>query len=224
MTNNNVKTPWKITALVTLISVVGVFFWSLLAEAHEFTVNNNNVVLSGDIDAGATKELEKVLDNNPSVDTVIMSSRGGSFVEGVLLGTMFHERKLTTAVVSGQYCVSSCAFAFLGGHKQHLGGTIAFHRAWTDDRKIGANELFGDGQQVGGYMVWYIINVGYNSQLAYFIQAKTTKNTYLVITDKVDLDALFVSSDTNTPVSRYLNPTGVSAEWLRVRIKSGGSF
>ena len=223
--NNDVKTPWKITALVVLIALVAIFMSTLLVGAHEFTKSNETTVfMSGDIDAGATKELKAYLENNKKTDTIILSSRGGLFAEGIMLGLLFDEKGLATVVLKNQYCISSCAFAFLGGKKQALNGTLAFHRAYTEDKSLGMNELFGEGQQVGGFTVWYLIKMGYNSQLAYFIQAKTSVNTFFVFTDKALLDMMFVSSDDNTPVSKFLEPTGVSAQWMNDRIKSGGGL
>jgi len=222
---NDVKTPWKLTALVVLIVVVAFAFFTTLAKAHEITkIDNDAVLIKGEFKSGLTQQMRLYMDSNPQTTMVILNSNGGLFSEGILLGQLFNELKLGAAVVEGDRCVSACAFAFLGGERQIVEGVLAFHRAWTDDREMSMNQVFADGQQIGGYMTWYIMSMGYNTQLAYFIQAKTSRNTYLVFKNKEDLDRMFVSMKPDTPVTKFLLPTGVSAEWMKDHLKAGGAL
>ena len=183
------------------------------------------VVYSGEMFVGDADKMRKYLKANPSTGTVYLKSRGGMLVVGVNLGKLFAEYPaLVVAVGEGDKCISACAFAFLGGNRQSLKGTLAFHRAWTEDRKLGVDAVFSEGQMAGSFMLFYLMDMGYNSQLAYIIMDKTSKHKFLVFYKKEDLDHFFVSMEKSTPIGDYLKPVGYSSHWLDRAIKPGSKM
>lgn len=50
---------------------------------------------------------------------VQLNSPGGSYPEGLLLAETFRRNGVATEVVSGDYCYSACAIAFLGGSERY---------------------------------------------------------------------------------------------------------
>ena len=74
---------------------------------------------------------------------VELSSSGGDVYEGLKVGYLFREFDIATLVRKGDICLSSCAFAFLGGTETHIpthvpgrtievGGEVGFHAFWLN--------------------------------------------------------------------------------------------
>jgi hypothetical protein len=68
--------------------------------------------------------------------TIYMSSGGGLLEDGFELGRILRENEMTTKIVNGQSCASSCAIAFLGGLYRHMDGDgqIFFHAPYREGR------------------------------------------------------------------------------------------
>jgi hypothetical protein len=82
-------------------------------------------------------QLKKIREGLSS-PTVVLSSPGGSYLEGIRLARLFAETKTSTLVPKGAHCYSACAIAFLGGQEGERygvapartlqpGGKIGFH-------------------------------------------------------------------------------------------------
>ena len=219
------KSPWNITLLAVFIAVVVYAFSTMLAKGEELIpITSKIVLLKGEFTNGTTARVKWHLSANPQVNQIILHSNGGLFGEGVNLGLLLHERKLIAVVMEGEKCVSSCAFAFLGADKQSMKGLLAFHRAWMTDRKVTQNKILGDGQQLGGYMLWYMLKVGYHSQFTYLITSQTDQNTFLVFDSKSSLDRLFVSVDPKRPIEDFIGKLGISSKWVKEHTKKSGEF
>lgn len=98
------------------------------------------LVLHGAIAAGDTRRMIDALEKIPAGTSVsvIMESPGGVLSEGLMLGALFHDRKVATVVRGGgAICYSACALAFLGGRDfrtekpfrvKMSGGKLGFHQ------------------------------------------------------------------------------------------------
>lgn len=227
--SNYEGSPWKYTLLGLLLSAIAIALLALFgseAKAESLSkLSDKAVMFSGEFTKGASQRLKYYLTNNPGTKEVVFKSPGGILQEGLEVGYVLHGNKLTAIVMKGDKCLSACAFAFLGADKQAILGTLGFHRAWMEDRVATQNKILGDGQAIGGYTLWYVLKMGYHSQLAYLIQSQTNQGTYLVFTNKADLDLLFVSSDSEAGVGKFLEfLPNLTQEWVKQHIKKGSEL
>jgi hypothetical protein len=101
--------------------------WS--AWAMDLKVVRNQLILSGMVIGDELGKVEKTLDDDRAIDTVILrNSPGGDAPTGYRVGELFRARGLRTAI-SG-YCYSSCSRMFLGGLSRHF--TDDFPPEYTD--------------------------------------------------------------------------------------------
>ena len=98
---------------------------------YEVTVDEsyeNAILVKGEFNRGISKELEKVLENNPQTKTIVFNSPGGLEYEARNVSLIIKERGLNTYVPV--YCVSACTSAFIGGKKRQISSKalLGFHR------------------------------------------------------------------------------------------------
>lgn len=104
---------------------------------YQVRVDGKSVLLQGGMNDGAADGLARILDQHPSVGTVVLYSAGGWVREGKLVGEVIRQRGLATYVE--QECSSSCTLAFLAGRDRAMDprAHIGFHTLYTvggDDR------------------------------------------------------------------------------------------
>ena len=99
-------------------------------KAYPITLKNKNQLLfiKGTLDFGITREVEELLNNNPSVRNIVLESTGGQIYEGRGLGLLFDRYQLDT--YSFSHCMSACTSAFIGGSQRYLGvnARLGFHQ------------------------------------------------------------------------------------------------
>ena len=93
--------------------------------------------LEGEIGPDSSFAMEKILGRETSCQTVdgdndflvSLSSGGGLLEHGYKLGEIFRKFGVSTMVLPGDECASSCAIAFLGGKRRGVGysGKLLFH-------------------------------------------------------------------------------------------------
>jgi len=89
------------------------------AWAMDLKIAGNQLILSGPVIGGDLGKVEKILDDDRAIGTVILrNSPGGDAPTGYRVGELFRARGLRTAI-SG-YCYSSCSRMFLGGASRHF--------------------------------------------------------------------------------------------------------
>jgi hypothetical protein len=125
-----------------LLSTLALVATGGAAHAMTMRVTHNQALLSGQLVATDPDLLQKLLDANPAVDTVVLhDSPGGAYVANRGLSELIQARKLKT-VVAG-HCVSACAMVFLSGSERYFGDaerldstSLGFHGSY--DRETGA--------------------------------------------------------------------------------------
>ncbi|MBP0598545.1 hypothetical protein J8I26_10550 [Herbaspirillum sp. LeCh32-8] len=105
--------------------------------SYQVRVDGKSILLQGGMNDGAADGLERMLQAQPSVTTVVLYSAGGWVREGKLVGEVIRRRGLNTYVE--QECSSSCTLAFLAGRDRAMDprAHIGFHTLYTvggDDR------------------------------------------------------------------------------------------
>lgn len=102
------------------------------ADSRDFTIrvlpHGTEMEFSGHVTFGASSALRDMLDANPGVKVLHLSSNGGSVGDARQMQVLVHERGLTTVIDT--HCMSACAFVFLGGRERYLapGAKLGFHR------------------------------------------------------------------------------------------------
>jgi len=94
--------------------------------------DNKRIHMSGDFNIGLTLDLAALLEKNPDVDAVTLSSTGGRITEGRGVAKLIKTYALDTYVVDS--CMSACMTAYIGGVRRHLGpeGKLGFHQFALD--------------------------------------------------------------------------------------------
>ena len=92
------------------------------------TTENSVLLLHGAFGAGSADRVRRLLDENPSVSTVALSSAGGRLREASLIADLVRKRGLDTYVDTR--CESACTFVFLAGEDRAAtpNARIGFHR------------------------------------------------------------------------------------------------
>lgn len=92
------------------------------------TEEGDFLYLTGDFELGLTRNLAALLDENPGVQGIVLSSDGGYVAEGRGVARLIQRRGLDTYVLG--VCKSACATAFIGGMTRTLGegGKLGFHQ------------------------------------------------------------------------------------------------
>lgn len=132
---------------ILVIFTVACLAASRMGHAAEIRrIGDIDIQLDGQIDLGDANKLENILiaiQNEHAgfivVPTLALNSKGGSFIEGLLIGRLLRKYGASTLVRSNAECFSACAIAFLGGtmfyvasgpgisRRLEIGGTIGFH-------------------------------------------------------------------------------------------------
>jgi hypothetical protein len=88
---------------------------------------NTELRIDGGVKFGLAAAVEQMLDANPSVATISLSSLGGRISEAAKLYALIKRRHLNTVV--NDQCLSACAYVFAGGAQRWLGvnGQLGFH-------------------------------------------------------------------------------------------------
>ncbi|PSJ16106.1 hypothetical protein [Nitrosomonas supralitoralis] len=86
------------------------------------------VHLTGGLGFGISKEVGRLVDNNPNIKGIILDSVGGRIYEGRELSKIILINGLDTYSLKG--CYSACGSAFISGNKRYLaeGANLAFHQ------------------------------------------------------------------------------------------------
>ncbi|MBV8393889.1 MAG: hypothetical protein JOY81_11970 [Alphaproteobacteria bacterium] len=145
---------------------------------------------TGMIDPGDADKLRAVFARlqsaNPKADPLAiieMSSMGGSLTEGFLIGALLRQYKVIAVVRRQDFCMSSCALAFLAGNvfrrppakypaecNIEIGGKVAFHNfflnrnglreATTDDPVASRLQGFADARGGAALLIKYAGDIG----------------------------------------------------------------
>lgn len=97
--------------------------------------DGRTVIFRGHITYGATKELLRLVKENPGVMEVHLTSGGGYVQPALIVANALQLRGVTTFVP--KECTSACTLLFLGGAERYIapGAKLGFHRAWRNRDK-----------------------------------------------------------------------------------------
>ena len=95
----------------------------------------NALFFFSDIEKNDSFELRKALRNH-DIDTLVLSSKGGSVWEGLSMAGIIHDKGLTTYVpklgLEGRGdCASACSFMFFAGNTREAEGEVGVHQFYS---------------------------------------------------------------------------------------------
>lgn len=108
-----------------------------LAQAdYEISISDNTLVINGLFAPGITRETGLKLDQQHSIETIILNSKGGNIYEARGLARLIRENSLSTLSTTG--CFSACITAYLAGAERLLsaGANLGFHQYKIDSNKL----------------------------------------------------------------------------------------
>ncbi|SVC71703.1 uncharacterized protein METZ01_LOCUS324557, partial [marine metagenome] len=101
-----------------------------LTKEHNYdvTLEGNTIFLDGDLDYGISEDVEKIILDNPNVDSIVLDSDGGLLYEGSELSVLILTNSLNTYTNKG--CHSACTIAFISGNRRYIskGARLGFHQ------------------------------------------------------------------------------------------------
>lgn len=104
----------------------------------EFNVDDQHLLVYGDIDVGFAGRFIDVLEENPQITTVALGSGGGSVRDAILAGLAIRDRGLDTTIFGN--CFSACPLVFMGGWERVL---------WASPYRLGFHQVYvGDGHAI----------------------------------------------------------------------------
>jgi len=221
----------KIVLMVLAVVALVLFAFSYKAEAASVTLVETNaglvVVFEGPIVVGDSVRLDVAMTQG-GTNKVVMSSTGGSAVEGYKIGAVLSDHEATVLVPEGYPCLSACANAFVGAKTHIIHGVVGFHVAWFDEESVaGANEGARMGQYLGALSTVYFINNGFCAELPVMLSLLTSIDTFLIFTNTEEFLKFYARDDTldgADEVNTFFEPTGLGAEWYVSHLKSAGEI
>lgn len=198
-----------------------VWFASSLSAASIYTLSTPDgepyAVLTGDIRWGDAKQLDRFLDANPHLDTIMMASPGGVAAEAYEIGRVLSYYNMKAFVAEGTWCLSACATAFLGASEYKIDGVLGFHTAWANPYTLGndQNEILRQGQSLGAQNTIYLLQNGFSAQFAWLTNSITSPTDFLVFFHEDDLMKFYArtENDETDPILPYFT-TGLTANEL----------
>jgi ATP-dependent protease ClpP protease subunit len=119
-----------------------------LVPAEEVQVFLQGYISSEDVHA--EKVMEDLIKNGSQKiagNIVSLASNGGEVDAAMELGRLLRKLGVSTVVAQGENCLSSCVFAFMGGDKRTVAGSLGIHRPYfsstreVPDRRIYYRQL-----------------------------------------------------------------------------------
>ena len=119
----------------------------------------NALFFFSDIEKNDSFELRKALRNH-DIDTLVLSSRGGSVWEGLSMAGIIHDKGLTTYVpklgLDGRGdCASACSFMFFAGNTREAEGEVGVHQFYSGSASESAE--IGETEEIAQFTVSEII-------------------------------------------------------------------
>ena len=121
-------------------------------NALEVKVEGNNMYLNGNIVTGDYYKVKDKLKHNMKI---YLNSNGGLAYEGIAIGYLLNDHKVTTIIEENKECHSACGFLFLAGEKRIFDGILGIH--CTSIR--GTNKCLDDEHEVNKSLKKFLLHV-----------------------------------------------------------------
>lgn len=152
----------------------------------------NALFFFSDIEKNDSFELRKALRNH-DIDTLVLSSRGGSVWEGLSMAGIIHDKKLTTYIpataIDGEgNCASACSFMFFGGATRIAKGKLGVHQFYSG--KPSSKDQIAKTEEIAQFTVSEIIGFLNEFETPPFVFEKMFQQTEMYYFSKPELEQI----------------------------------
>ena len=212
MDTKRMKTMFKYLA-------TAVALWATPVMSMEYSkvmvdnLGRSFIVFHGDMVEGDAEKAREVLVET-GVKRVGLVSNGGLASVGFELSEVLSDLRVTAVVPPGYGCISACAIAFIGALEYEIEGLLAFHAAWSD-QFTDTNMAASQGQIMGVYSAYHMVNHGFSFALPLKITQETDRDTYLTFKSLDELMQFYARTDevTGGDVADYLSAIPLINGW-----------
>lgn len=158
----------------------------------------------------------------PEVTHIEISSGGGDFFMGLVLGSTIKKMKLPILIPEGEVCLSSCAFAAMASPDLTVDGWIGFHAPYLPDGFNGeVADILKIGTLIGGAGASYFHDMKWKAAFWKEILLHTSEDTYMMY-DNVDVLMPMQFTEDEIFTGAYLRPeyNFMSIEQVRALVKT----
>lgn len=158
---------------------------------EEFSIEGLGDVLliAGGIQPGDAKRVEAHLAGmQDKPDLVALHSPGGIVSEAQEIGRKMRDEELSTAVLAGGYCVSSCPYILAGGNNRtvSLRGVVGMHQHYYEQpRFLPVFFAVEDIQISQGQTMEFLIEMGIEPSLMVFSLNTPPEQIYALVEDEL---------------------------------------
>lgn len=165
-----------------------------LRQPMRFTLGSGGVLeATGTIDPGASQRLTLELETRGEyVKVVSLNSPGGSVQDAMGMGKLLRENRITTEVVDGALCASSCPLLLAGGEKRLVGkdAAVGVHQFYaiggSDDARIpGPAQAMSDAQVTTARISRYLAELGVDPALWLHAMDTPPQSLYYLSTEEL---------------------------------------
>lgn len=146
----------------------------MLRQPMRFTLGSGGVLEAiGTIDPGAQERLNAELElRGEYVKVVSLNSPGGSVQDAMAMGRLLRDNKITTQVIDGALCASSCPLMLAGGEKRLVGekAAVGVHQFYamtstSAPQTAGPAEAMSQAQATTARISRYLVDLGIDPAL-----------------------------------------------------------
>ncbi|MGJ8585628.1 MAG: hypothetical protein ACSHXD_16170 [Marinosulfonomonas sp.] len=148
------------------------------------------LLLSGEISVGDAQRFENHLsDMATKPDLIALHSPGGVVEEAQEIGRTIRDANLSTAVLAGGFCVSSCPYVLAGGENRtvSLRAIVGMHQHYYDQpRYIPVVFAVEDIQISQGETLEFLIDMGVDPSLMIYSLNTPPEQIYALVEDELE--------------------------------------
>ena len=214
-----------------IVAALVLVFAATVSNAEQLIVKRSAtaqpyILFVGGVVSGSGARLEKMLSDNPDINTVSFYSGGGLAGEGYIIGQVLSDNSSTAVVESGHYCLSACAMGFIGAARYEIRGVLGFHSPYLAPGDITPkDEVMKNAQGIGAWFMTYTMLNGFSAQMYWTIQNRSNPQVFLVFTNLDDLMDYYVRDDDGVDAySNYHQSVHHGDEWVDMRMWFGSAI
>lgn len=97
---------------------------------------------------------------------ILLNSKGGSVVSALEMGRIIRGQGMATMVKPGDFCLSACAYMFLGGDERFVpkGAVLGMHRFRFGNDEADKKTLTNEAQSLSGSLIEYFVEMGVSAE------------------------------------------------------------
>ncbi len=149
----------------------------------------NALLITGQIEKGDASRLQTYISGmSEEPDLVALHSPGGLVFEALQIGRYIREKGISSAVLAGAFCVSSCPYILAGGGERIVSrrGIVGLHQHYYDQPKfmpvLFAVESIQSGQ---GQTMEYLIEMGVDPSLMVYSLKTPPEQIYALVEEEL---------------------------------------